>query len=477
VPPFHASLRHLSRLCHRPRAGLRLEGEVMRTDMPVRLGFAALTIFSLPMVLIQAIEIGWRVYLPAFFTTSVGLPLAAVGTLLLCVRLFDSIIDPFVAWASDQFPTRYGLRRPWIAASVPLVMIGALGVFFAAPGSSMVAVAVPCILLHLGYTMLCTPHGGWALEIAGNANERIRVMGAKQWFAVVGMIAILLFTAWLERGLGLGRREQTAAIGAVVLVLSPLSALLVVRYIREPAAVAARAKRVTDPVRAFIKIFLADRVGMILLLYLFLGLGDAAAATTFLFFTESALQLKGWGSALLLIQPMMAFVALPIWGHLSQRTDKGRVLALVYGWQLLTAPLALLLPAGNLGLAAAYLIARSAFSGVDYMLLRAMVADGAADGAAPGERNGATYYAAVNITLRIAMGVGAAVPLWLMAAAGFAEGAAVPGEDIGWTIRASYALPATIGALLSLLVLLHAKPRLPSVKRRPRVLVVSQIPE
>src|SRR5262249_42223553 len=154
----------------------------MRTDSPGRLGITALAIFSLPMVLIQAIEIGWRIYLPAFLAATVGLPLAAIGTLLLSVRLFDSLIDPFVAWASDQFPTRFGLRRPWMAASVPLVMLGTTGVFFAAPGTSMVAVAASCLVLHLGYTMLGTPHGGWALEIARDANERIRVMGAKQWF-------------------------------------------------------------------------------------------------------------------------------------------------------------------------------------------------------------------------------------------------------------------------------------------------------
>ena len=65
----------------------------------------------------------------------------------------------------------------------------------------------------------------------------------------------------------LGIYQFNQAVGAVVLILSPLSALLVVRYIREPAAVAARVKRVTDPFRAFIKIFLADRVGMILLLW------------------------------------------------------------------------------------------------------------------------------------------------------------------------------------------------------------------
>lgn len=443
----------------------------MRSDTPGRLGFAALAIFSLPMVLIQTIEIGWRVYLPAFFATAIGLPLAAIGTLLLAVRLFDSAIDPVIAWASDQYPTRYGQRRPWIAASAPLIMLGALGVFFAAPGTSIAAVALPCLLLHLGYTMLATPHGGWALEIARDAKERIRVTSAKQWFAVAGMIATLLFTAWLERGLGLGRRGQTAAIGAILLILAPLCAILVVRHIREPAP--ARATRPVNPLRLFARILRADRVGTILLLYLFLGLGDAAGAATFLFFTESALQLSGWGSSLLLVQPIMAFIALPFWGWASQRIDKSRVLALVYGWQLLVVPLALLLPAHDLPLAILYLIARNAFAGVDYMLLRAMVADGAAaDEAATGARNGASYYAAVNITLRIAMGVGAALPLWVLAHAGFAAGVGTaPAAGIGWTIRACHALPATIGALIGLLVLLHAERR----HKPPRARLVDRL--
>jgi len=428
----------------------------MRTDLPGRLSLASLTIFSLPMVLIQTIEIGGRVYLPVFFSTTVGLSLAATGVLLLVVRLFDTAIDPFIAWASDQFPTRFGMRRPWIAASVPFVMLGTLGVFFAAPGASILTVGGAYLLLHLGYTMLATPHGGWALEIGRDANERIRVIGAKQWFAVTGMIALLLLTAGLERGFGLGRREQTAAIGLVVLILSPLCAVLILRYIREPTAVPMRVAKRLNPIRLFARIFATPRVGRILLLYLFLGLGDAAAAGTFLFFTESALQLRGWGSTLLLIQPAMAFIALPFWGAVSQRIGKARVLALVYGWQMLIAPLALLLPVGELAPAIAYLVARNAFSTVDYMLLRTMVADDAAAEAASGARNGASYYAAVNITLRIAMGLGAAAPLWLMAGAHFTASApVVPAGAVDWMIRAGHALPSAVGALLGLLVLLY----------------------
>jgi Na+/melibiose symporter-like transporter len=408
------------------------------------------------MVLVSAIEIAWRVYLPAFFVTTVGLPLAAIGTLLLCVRLFDSAIDPFIAWASDQFPTRYGLRRPWVAASVPLMMIGAVGIFFAAPGTSMVAIAASCLLLHLGYTMLATPHGGWALEIAGNPAERIRVMGAKQWFAVAGMIGLLLLTASLERGFGLGRREQAAAIGLIVLILSPLSALLILRCIREPHADAPPGPRLVNPLSLFLTILLSERVRPVLLLYIFAGLGDAAAATTFLFFIESALQLKGWGSSLLLVPPVITLFALPVWSRLSQRIGKQSMLLIVYGWQLAVIPLAFLLPAGHLVFTIAYLLARNLFSAVDYTLLRAMVADGAAEEAAAGKRAGASHYAAVNFTLRIAMGVGAAVPLWLLAHAGFAAGTPViPGDAMEWTIRASHVLPSTIGALCSFLLMLH----------------------
>lgn len=156
----------------------------MRADSPERLSLARLAIFSSPMVVVLAIELAWRVYLPSFFSATLGLSLATTGALLMAARLFDSVIDPAIGWASDRFPTRYGYRRPWLVASAPLIMLGAIGVFFVWPWTSLASLAVSCLLLHLGYMMLVTPHGGWRwswrANLANNSESWARRLGSRR---------------------------------------------------------------------------------------------------------------------------------------------------------------------------------------------------------------------------------------------------------------------------------------------------------
>lgn len=426
----------------------------MRADSPEQLSLARLAIFSLPMVIVATIETAWRVYLPSFFAAGFGLSLGTAGALLMAGRLFDSVIDPAIAWTSDRFPTRYGHRRPWLVASVPLVMLGALGVFFVWPWTNPAFLVAACLLLHLGYMMLVTPHGGWVLEIARDPAERLRVMGAKTWFAVAGMIAAVLLPAMLERGLGVGRQGQVAALGVILLLLCPLVVFLVVRHVGEPELPRTRAAELANPLRLFAGIVRDPALRPILLLYLFAGLVESASSATFLFLVEGALKLERWGSTLLLIQSSVMLAALPLWSRLGARVSGRRLLTLAYVGQMAIAPLALVLPAGSVAAAILFLVLRGLFAGVDFMLLRAMVADVARETAASGLRHGASCYSVSNVTLKLAMGGGAWLALAVIgAASGPAAFVASDPDTQGTVMRAVYALPPMIASALGLLVL------------------------
>lgn len=435
----------------------------MRADSPERLSLATLAVFSLPMVIVQTIEIAWRVYLPGLFAANLGVSLGVVGALLMAVRIWDSVIDPVIAWASDRFPTRYGHRRPWLAASVPLMMLGTAGAFFAWPGANLASLAISCLVLHLGYMMLVTPHGGWGLELARDPDERLRIMGAKVWFGTAGTLAILLLPSALERGLGIGLQGQVTALGILLLLLCPLVVFLVLRLVPEPEFRRDRAAELNNPIRLFVEILRTPALHPILLLYLFAGFAQSACAAAFLFFIEGPLGLEGWGSSLLLLQTAAMLATTPVWSKLGARIGHRRLLMLHYGWQLATAPLALLLPTGVIASAIGFLLLRSLFAGVDFLVLRAMVADVARDSAATGLCHGASCYSVSNITLKLAMGGGAWLALSLVAMAGGGSGmAGGPGEAAGMVIRVAYALPSMVASGLGLFVLFAVtRPSLP----------------
>lgn len=419
-----------------------------------RLSRVDLLVFSSPVILFQAIELAWRTYLPAFFSATLALPIAGVGVLLLAARLFDGMVDPFIGWASDRFPTRFGLRRPWMALGAPLVSVGAVGLFWAVPGTSIATLAAWSLVFHLGYTLIATPHGGWGLELSRDVHERVRVMGAKVWVAMAGMIVTLVLPSLLERGFGLGRAAQMGALGAAILLLAPITTMLVLRRIREPDAPSAQ--RVINPFALFASMLRTQEMRRILMLYGLVGTADAASAGTFLFFVEQAMALPGWGSTLMLVQGAVPLAMLPFWARMTRRFDKRRVLLAGYGWQALIAPLALLLPAGSLAVLALWLVARSLTFGVDYMLLRAMVSDITRREVEQGQRWASSRYALFNVTLRLSMGFGVAAGLGTLGWAGFEPSQHADAGAL-LMVRAVYALPATIAALIAFALLLPSR--------------------
>jgi glycoside/pentoside/hexuronide:cation symporter, GPH family len=439
----------------------------MESQSKFRLDWLRLAIFSSPVLLFQALELPWRIFLTPFFSGTLGIDLAVVAALMMWIRLFDMVADPLVGWASDRFPTRYGLRRPWMVASVPLIMLGTSQVFFALPGTGVAMLALWCVVMHLGYTLMLVPHGGWGLEISGDYHERTRIMGAKVWFAAIGMPLVMLFPAMLEHFGNAGRAAQVAAMGWVLILLAPLSAALVVLAIPEPSIDREAARRTPPPLRQFATILKDRSLVAILVLYALVGLADSSSAGTFVFFVERAIGVGHITVALMLIQAAVAVVALPLWAAASRRLGKRRALAAVFGWNAMLAPLALALPADNAPLLILFLVLRNLSWGADYMLLRAMVADVAGrDAEQGGERKGGSYYALFNITFKLASALGIGVALWLLARAGFqpAEANGVAGIEV---VRLTYALPSCLAALAGFVIMLRSRPEASRPAARP----------
>jgi Na+/melibiose symporter-like transporter len=417
-----------------------------------RLPLWRIAVFSLPVLAIQAVELPWRLYLPSFFSQGLGLPLARVGTLLMAIRLFDMVLDPVVGWASDRFPTRLGMRRPWMAAGVPLMLVGAWQVFFARDGVMLPLLAAWCVVMHVGYTMMVTPHGGWGLELSADPHERTRIMGARVWFGALAMPLILAVPGVMERLAGAGQRQQVQAMGAVLMVLACLSTALVLRFIPEPPVDHAAARRTAGPLRQFAVILRDRSLLTILCLYALLGLADASSGATFIFFVEQALDLKGWASTLMPLQGLVVIATVPVWEAISRRIGKRRTLMAVYGWQVLTVPVALVLPEGQVGPLAVFLLLRNLSWGADYMLLRAMVADVSGRDAERGMRRSGSYYALFNVTLKLAMALGVGAALWVLALADFVPGAAAEGSSF-MVLRLVYALPSVVAGLVAVAIL------------------------
>lgn len=68
-------------------------------------------------------------FLVAYYTDTVGIAAAAIGTMMLLARLFDGFSDVLMGWVIDKTHTKWGKARPWILISAPLICAGLISSF------------------------------------------------------------------------------------------------------------------------------------------------------------------------------------------------------------------------------------------------------------------------------------------------------------------------------------------------------------
>ena len=73
-------------------------------------------------------------FLTAYYTDTVGIAAAAIGTMMLLTRFLDGISDILMGGIIDKTNTKWGKARPWLLISAPLICV-ALILTFNVPGS------------------------------------------------------------------------------------------------------------------------------------------------------------------------------------------------------------------------------------------------------------------------------------------------------------------------------------------------------
>lgn len=75
-------------------------------------------------------------FLTAFYTDTVGIAAAAVGTMMLLTRILDGATDLMMGAIVDKTKSKYGKARPWVLWSAPFMCIGLIMLFTVPSGLS-----------------------------------------------------------------------------------------------------------------------------------------------------------------------------------------------------------------------------------------------------------------------------------------------------------------------------------------------------
>ncbi|MDO8289612.1 MAG: MFS transporter [Parvibaculum sp.] len=197
-------------------------------------------LFSYGQLVVPLAVIGLPVaiYIPPFYSGTLGLDLAAVGFILMLARLSDVVTDPLIGRWSDRTRTRWGRRRPWVALGVPIMMISAYMLFVPQGTVSNLYLLIWIASIYFGFTLITIPYGAWGAEISGDYAERNRITGSREIFTLIGLLVAItapIIAAYaLDQGENSASRGAMAALGWLTVGLMPVCAIIMFISVPEP---------------------------------------------------------------------------------------------------------------------------------------------------------------------------------------------------------------------------------------------------
>ncbi len=126
-----------------------------------------------------------------FLTTVAGLSPGLAGTILLIVKIWDAVNDPFIGWMTDHTNTRWGRRRPWLLfGAVPF------GLFFFLQWivppfddtGKFIYYLVIALLFDTAFTIVNVPYAALTPELTRDYDERTALNSYRFAFSIGGSI-------------------------------------------------------------------------------------------------------------------------------------------------------------------------------------------------------------------------------------------------------------------------------------------------
>ncbi len=346
------------------------------TSAPGRMGAGLMGLFSGPAIPFAALSLPMTVYLPPFYARHVGIGLAMVGLIFTVVRLADIVLDPALGYLMDRTRTRWGRFRPWMTASIPVVMLGSYLAFMARPGATPLYLAGVLVLLFAGYSMGVVSHLSWAAVMAKGYHARSRVYGWLQALTVGGMVLVLLLPPITTRLFTGNDAAGVQSMGWFIIVLTPLTVLLAVWRVREPPAPSAvQGEKSAGSLLDYGRLALRPSLARLLMCGVLLALAPGITGALFIFFFGIRGFTAEQSTLLLLIYFVGGLAGAPIWTRLAKRFGKHRTLMISCAYYAVLQGCTLLFPRGNMAWAAPSLFLAGIGFSAALILLRAMVAD------------------------------------------------------------------------------------------------------
>ena len=393
--------------------------------------------FSAPLLPIYALYMMLTVVYMQFATDVLLIAPGIIGTIFFASKIWDAVSDPMVGYLSDKTKSRFGRRKPWMAASI-LPTVAMVLMLWMPPSSlsgNMLITwsAVSVIGFYTAFTLFAVPQMAYGLELSSSPHERARVFGVRQVSLTLGMLTCFVIATPLITGHP-AARENAAWIAAGGAALLAIICALTTWWL--PSQRHAHTSRgAASPIAAVRDVIKNPHARLLLFVYFIevFGIGATSAMTPFLliYVTKAA----SYVGLVFLFYTAPALLSIPFWIWMGNRYERHVLWRYAMGLQALGYGTMIFQDEGRLFL----MIVSSLINGfatacgqtLGYSI-KGDVID--YDEYKTGERKEGSYLAAWSLAAKFGTGLMIAISGWALQFSGF-----VPNEEqsevVKWTIK------------------------------------------
>lgn len=358
------------------------------------------------------------VILPNHYARSFGVPLAALGAVLLGARLFDAVVDPLLGRLSDRLQARSANAVLAFGAIAAAVLASGFTLLFfpqwlvdpAQPGALLAVAAGLLALTYAGYSALGIAHQSWGAMLGGDALQRSRIVGWREGLGLVGVVLASVVPTMAGLPVTVALFIGLLALGCWLWTQAP-------RPLRPDTAHEAADLRLPLRRPAFRRL---------LAVFVLNGIASAIPATLVLFFVQDRLQASAaYEPAVLGSYFVAAAASIPLWLRAVPRFGlarcwlAGMALAIaVFAW-------AGVMSAGDTTPFLVVCALSGVALGADLVLPAALLAGVIADARDP--PHAGAYFGWWNVATKLNLALAAGLALPLLGFAGYTPGAREPG--------------------------------------------------
>ena len=359
------------------------------------------------------------IWLPAFYAGHVGLPLAAVATMLLLAKLTDVVTDPAVGLISDRMRTPFGRRRPLIFLGTPILAVSVWLLFVPPQGVDQYYLLLCIAGMYIGTTLIGLPYGAWGAELSPDYHQRARVTAWREQFTLIGLL-VAAFIPFLVEQYGDGTTASIMRGMALAIAISaPLAMLLLFIFVAEPEPQGGATQAHVSFWDGVKRIWANKPMRMIIGILLIVTLAEACRNALSLFFMRSVIQAGAVGT-LYFGYFVAGLAAVPFWLWLGRKIGKHLSFSAVLITVAIISTINMAFDATTYTVFVIFFMLKGAcFGGLQFLPL-AMLADVIdVETAETGKARAGSYFAFAGMTSKISTALGTFLAIWALSFTNF----------------------------------------------------------